>query len=228
MKQQVNGYVQEPMATPVQQQQQTEGEQQHDAVVQEDHQQINSTGHVGNSEAQEFSLAIKPKGPPLFKLSALYKSRLKTCIFLHFLLFFGMLAKLSEDILDRMDIFILELEELFIPKPLPFEYLWTGSIICAILGLRALSRNRLSSLRNYAAGTVVVGVCPLLCAAVWFYPDVAEYAEKKQEAEVEKWQGIPVGVLWYFFIVVALQVHFYSIYFAFKLIKIWRVKLKRA
>lgn len=139
-----------------------------------------------------------------------------------------MLAKLSEDILDRMDIFILELEELFIPKPLPFEYLWTGSIICAILGLRALSRNRLSSLRNYAAGTVVVGVCPLLCAAVWFYPDVAEYAEKKQEAEVEKWQGIPVGVLWYFFIVVALQVHFYSIYFAFKLIKIWRVKLKRA
>ncbi|GFY64178.1 protein jagunal [Trichonephila inaurata madagascariensis] len=221
MKQQVNGYVQEPMAAP-----QTEIEQ--EAVVQEDHQQINSTAHVGTSEAQEFSLAIKPKGPPLFKLSALYKSRLKTCIFLHFLLFFAMLAKLSEDILDRMDIFILELEELFIPKPMPFEYLWTGSIIFAIIGLRALSRNRLSSLNSYAAGTVVLGICPLLFAAIWFYSDVAEYAEKKQEAEIEKWQGIPVGLWWYGFITVAVQVHLYSLFFAFKLIKIWRVKLKRA
>ncbi|GFT45545.1 protein jagunal [Nephila pilipes] len=58
---QVNGYVQEPMAAP-----QTEVEQ--EVVVQEDHPQINSTAHVGTSEAQEFSLAIKPKGPPLFKL----------------------------------------------------------------------------------------------------------------------------------------------------------------
>ncbi|GIX84619.1 protein jagunal [Caerostris darwini] len=219
---QVNGYVQEPMATP-----QSELEQ--DGVVQQQEyheQQMNSIAtHAG--EAQEFSLAIKPKGPPLFKLSALYKSRLKSCIFLHFLLFFVMLAKLSEDILDRMDIFILELEELFIPKPLPFEYLWTGSIIFAIIGLRGLARNRLSSLNSYAAGTVVLGVCPLIGAAIWFYSDVAEYADKKQEAEVEKWQGIPVGLWWYGFVTVAVQVHFYSIYFAYKLIKIWRIKLKR-
>ncbi|GFV51786.1 protein jagunal [Trichonephila clavipes] len=64
MKQQVNGYVQEPMAAP-----QTEVEQE---VVVQDHQQINSTAHVGTSEAQEFSLAIKPKGPPLFKLRLVF------------------------------------------------------------------------------------------------------------------------------------------------------------
>lgn len=138
-----------------------------------------------------------------------------------------MLAKLSEDILDRMDIFILELEELFIPKPMPFEYLWTGSIIFAVIGLRSLSKNRLSSLQSYAAGIVTLGICPLIGAAVWFYPDVAEYAEKKQEAQIEKWQGIPVALYWYGFLYVALQVHMYSLYFAWKLIKIWRVKLKR-
>ncbi|GFV51778.1 protein jagunal [Trichonephila clavipes] len=181
-----------------------------------------SIAEKGDFKTQSIGvIALKPK-------SALYKSRLKTCIFLHFLLFFVMLAKLSEDILDRMDIFILELEELFIPKPMPFEYLWTGSIIFAIIGLRALSRNRLSSLNSYAAGTVVLGICPLLFAAIWFYSDVAEYAEKKQEAEIEKWQGIPVGLWWYGFITVAVQVHLYSLFFAFKLIKIWRVKLKRA
>ena len=48
--------------------------------------------------------------------SAQSKSRLKACLFFHILLFFLMVAKLSADIFDRLDIFILELEELEIPK----------------------------------------------------------------------------------------------------------------
>ena len=48
--------------------------------------------------------------------SAQSKSRLKACLFFHILLFFLMLAKLSADIFDRLDIFILEIEELEIPK----------------------------------------------------------------------------------------------------------------
>ena len=48
--------------------------------------------------------------------SALSKSRLKACLFFHILLFFLMMAKLSADILDRLDIFILEIEELEVPK----------------------------------------------------------------------------------------------------------------
>ena len=46
----------------------------------------------------------------------LSKSRLKVCLTVHFLLFFIMLTKLSADILDRIDYFILEIEELEIPK----------------------------------------------------------------------------------------------------------------
>lgn len=52
----------------------------------------------------------------IFCFSALNKSRLKYCIFFHYLLFFAMLAKLSTDILDRLDIFILEIEELQVPE----------------------------------------------------------------------------------------------------------------
>ena len=48
--------------------------------------------------------------------SALSKSRLKACLFLHILLFFLLLTKLSADIFDRLDIFILEIEELEVPK----------------------------------------------------------------------------------------------------------------
>lgn len=47
--------------------------------------------------------------------SALNKSRLKYCVFFHHALFLVMLAKLSADILDKLDIFILEIEELQIP-----------------------------------------------------------------------------------------------------------------
>lgn len=52
----------------------------------------------------------------LIFLSALNKSRLKHSIFFHYLLFFIMLAKLSADILDKLDVFILEIEELQIPQ----------------------------------------------------------------------------------------------------------------
>ena len=46
------------------------------------------------------------------------KNRLKWAISVHFYLLFLMLTKLSPDILDRLDIFVLELEELFVPKVL--------------------------------------------------------------------------------------------------------------
>lgn len=52
----------------------------------------------------------------LFYFSAQNKSRLKYCIFFHYLLFFAMLAKLTSDILDRLDIFVLDIEELEVPK----------------------------------------------------------------------------------------------------------------
>jgi len=51
-----------------------------------------------------------------YRISALSKSRLKACLFLHILLFFLLLTKLSADIFDRLDIFILEIEELEVPK----------------------------------------------------------------------------------------------------------------
>ncbi len=44
------------------------------------------------------------------------KSRLKWAVTSHMLLFGLMCAKLLPEVLDRLDVFVLELEELFIPK----------------------------------------------------------------------------------------------------------------
>ena len=48
--------------------------------------------------------------------SAQNKSRLKWSIFSHLVVFLAMMAKLTPDMLDKLDIFVLELEELKIPK----------------------------------------------------------------------------------------------------------------
>jgi len=45
----------------------------------------------------------------------LNKGRLRKCIFFHLILALLMITKLMPDFLDRLDIFILEIEELEVP-----------------------------------------------------------------------------------------------------------------
>lgn len=48
--------------------------------------------------------------------SALNKGRLRKCVFSHLLLALLMVVKMVPDFLDRLDIFILEIEELEVPQ----------------------------------------------------------------------------------------------------------------
>lgn len=165
-----------------------------------------------------------------YHISALNKSRLKHCIFFHYLLFFVMLAKLSADILDKLDIFILEIEELRIPQPLWWEYIWCVSLLFSFLGLAAARKNRIKPMRNYIIGLVVFGYLPLIYAIVYYFGDVWVYLTYDEEEdaneldEVHMWQGMSYGLLWYGFIIIALQIHSFSSYFAWNLISAWRFK----
>lgn len=111
----------------------------------------------------------------LFRCSALNKSRLKYCIFFHFLLFFAMLAKLSADILDRLDIFILEIEELHVPAPLWWEYIWCTSILMSFFGLSAAKGNRIQDMKKYVIGLGVTALLPLLYCFLYYFSDVIDY-----------------------------------------------------
>ncbi|KAK5639526.1 hypothetical protein RI129_012018 [Pyrocoelia pectoralis] len=160
-----------------------------------------------------------------YQISALNKSRLKYCIFFHYLLFFGMLAKLSADILDRLDIFILEIEELSIPSPLLWEYVWCISLLVSFLGLASIRKNRVKPMQQYIVGIIIFGYCPLLFGAVYYCNQVWTYLTSQDLDELEQiqqWQGYPYGLLWYGFILLALQVHFFSLYFAWNLIAAWK------
>ncbi|KAF5294765.1 hypothetical protein FQA39_LY00249 [Lamprigera yunnana] len=162
-----------------------------------------------------------------YQISALNKSRLKYCIFFHYLLFFGMIAKLSADILDRLDIFILEVEELGVPQPLWWEYIWCVSLLVSFLGLAAIRKNRVKSMQQYVFGILVSGYLPLFYGILYYFKDVWSYLTSKDSKDLDKiqwWQGYPYGLLWYAFIMLAVQVHFFSLYFAWNLISAWKSK----
>lgn len=160
-----------------------------------------------------------------YQISALNKSRLKYCIFFHYLLFFTMLAKLSADILDKLDIFILEIEELQIPQPLCWEYIWCASLLCSFLGLASARKNRIKPMKQYILGILLLGYGPLFYATLYYFGDVWTYLTSEDDDEIEEihfWQGYPYGLLWYGFIMLAYQVHFFSMYFAWNLVSAWK------
>ncbi|KAL9698269.1 hypothetical protein quinque_001710 [Culex quinquefasciatus] len=169
-----------------------------------------------------------------YQISALNKARLKYCIFFHYLLFFVMLVKLSADILDRLDIFILEIEELQIPAPLWWEYFWCLSVFLSFVGLSAARRNRVTDMKKYMVGISTVAFVPLIYCIMYYLNDVLEYISLEEGTELEDtdifvWQGYPYGLLWYGFVLVAVQVHLFSLYFAWNLVKAWKARgaLKR-
>lgn len=159
-----------------------------------------------------------------YLLSAQSKSRLKYCIFFHYLLFFAMLAKLSADILDRIDVFILEIEELQIPQPLWWEYLWCVSLLISFLGLSAARKNRITLMKRYMLGIILFGIGPVIYAAVYYFKEAWQYVRTGDTQDIHLWQGMPYALLWYAFIILAIQVHFFSLYFAWSLIQAWKAR----
>lgn len=121
----------------------------------------------------------------VFVCSAINKSRLKYCIFFHYLLFFGMLAKLSADILDRLDIFILEIEELRVPAPLWWEYVWCLSIFLSFVGLSAAKGNRILQMKKYMVGLGIFGILPMIYCLIYYFRDAIDYLTLEEDVDVE-------------------------------------------
>jgi hypothetical protein len=161
--------------------------------------------------------------------SALYKYRLKLCIYAHYLLFLVLLVKLSEDILDRLDIFILELEELYIPKPRLWEWIWSASVLFTWTGKKAIRKNNITSIKIYSAMNALFSLCPVLYALGYYFGEFLEFWQSRDVQKItEVWQGYPVALIWYAFLIVALQVHGCQLFCAYRLIKAWSIRRRPA
>ena len=94
------------------------------------------------------------------------KYRLKWAIFSHYLLLFVMLLKLTPEVLDRLDVFVLEVEELFVPAPLLWEWLWLLSAPVTILGLNTVKSSSLNSCKQFLLGTLTCSLLPVIIGMV--------------------------------------------------------------
>jgi len=165
-----------------------------------------------------------------YQKSASNKSRLKFCIFSHHVLFIVMLLKLSVDILDKIDYFILAVEELRVPKPLWWEYVWCVSLLLSYIGLSAIRSNKILNMQKYMIGVVVFGFIPVIYCIFHYMSDVVEYLNLEDKRDLEDaenilvWQNLPYGLLWYVFAFVALQVHSFSLFFAWNLCSAWKAR----
>merc|ERR1712142_996651 len=102
--------------------------------------------------------------------------------------------------------FVLEVEELFVPKPLIWEWLWLLSVPVTFFGLSACKHSSLKSIKQFLIGTLVCSLLPVLLGIT---------------ENIMVWQGYPYAMLWYAFFFVSLQVHLYQIYFANCLMQAW-------
>lgn len=96
-----------------------------------------------------------------------------------------MLAKLTSDILDRLDIFILEIEELQVPAPLWWEYFWCTSILMTFMGLSAAKGNRVRDMKKFIIGIIVTALVPLLYCIGYYFSDVVEYMSLDEETDLK-------------------------------------------
>ncbi|XP_068202538.1 protein jagunal homolog 1 [Palaemon carinicauda] len=165
-----------------------------------------------------------PGWPPTRKLSevALNKGRLRKCVFAHLLLALLMVVKMVPHILDRLDIFVLEIEELEVPEPLIWEYVWLGGSLSSFLGLTAIRKNRTLLLQVYFMLINLLSTVPVLLASMIYFSDFYEYCTEDEPQDLPLWQGYPLAVLWYSFLLLAMQVHIFTLIFAWKLIIAWK------
>jgi len=159
-----------------------------------------------------------------YYVSAQTKSKLKWNNLFHFALGFVLLAKLLPAILDRLDIFIMEIEELFIPKPALWEWVWLGSLLATLPAFMASKKSNVTQIRVFQCLIVLLGFLPLLVGMATHFSEAYAFISNPtdKKAKILKWMGLPVSLLWYGFIILAVQCHGMQMYFSGILVTAWQ------
>lgn len=97
-----------------------------------------------------------------------------------------MLAKLTPDILDRLDIFVMEIEELQIPQPLYWEYIWCLSILACFIGLSAAKGNKIREMKKFMILIFALGILPIIYCCLHYFTNVWDYMVAEDGVDYEE------------------------------------------
>ena len=107
---------------------------------------------------------------------------------MHYILLFIMLLKLTPEVLDRLDVFVLEVEELFVPAPLLWEWLWLLSLPVTIFGLNTCKHHSLKSCKQFLSGTLICSLLPVIIGMVCHGQDCYEFLTEGLTDNVAVWK----------------------------------------
>jgi len=156
-----------------------------------------------------------------YETSAAYKLRMRYVIYLHLLLVVLMVFRLTAGLCLVFNVQPPRVvQELEMPPAQMWEFVWLMSAIPSFFGLVALRRNRAFLVQQYLIGTVVFGLGPVFCGIVSMLGDLLEYWDTRETKAT--FFGFPAVLLWNMFLVIALQVHVFGLWFAWTLMGAWK------
>lgn len=112
-----------------------------------------------------------------------------------------------------------------VPKPNLWQFGWLTSLIPALVGVISLRKFRLSLMKFYYYGTFMCGFLVSLFTLLINTEDMIAFARTKKTANL--FFNIPLIVIWYFYLIILLQIHLVGIYFSRVVIKIWTEEAAR-
>merc|ERR1719278_1947360 len=99
-----------------------------------------------------------------------------------------MALKLLPEILDKLDIFVLEIEELLIPKPQLWEWIWASSIIPAAIAWLACKKSKAFNMKISQALNVGTGLIPAMLGMSYHFWDFYEVLTGSSDEDISKWR----------------------------------------
>ncbi|BFZ09994.1 hypothetical protein BsWGS_13033 [Bradybaena similaris] len=158
-----------------------------------------------------------------YKISSINKGRLRLALFLHILIGLLMFGRLLPGLTSAFGFTVVSLRRLDLPHPRPWEYAWLVSLIAAVLGWRSTPHNNTFLLKQFVLGVVVFGISPVIFGFFDLKNDIALYLqEKKYTYEMF---GFPAVLLWSAFLLIVLQLHTFSLYFSYVLLRAWKPRV---
>jgi len=156
-----------------------------------------------------------------YETSAAYKLRLRYVIYLHLLLVALMMLRLGPGFFLLLNMQLPScLHELELPPAQMWEFIWLMTGIASLFGLIALPQNRAFLVQQYLIGTVVFGLGPIFYGILSLSGDLLEYWDSRETRMT--FFGFPAVLLWNMFLVIALQVHAFGLWFAWTLMGAWK------
>lgn len=122
-----------------------------------------------------------------------------------------------------MDIFILELQELEIPKPNIWEWLYGISYLFTIFGIRAIRKNSFTMIKLYLTGILLFAFIPIIWAQYIYFWDFYQFINERNITNLKfVWNNLPISIIFEAFAIIAIQVHIFQLYYSYKLYQLWK------